>query len=53
MTIQQNPRPGSAVNIVRDWGDGELLVPEGGDVLPWELAIQHLAGALLFWQVTH
>ena len=52
MTVQPNPQPTTAVNVVRQWDGGELLVPERDDVLPWELAVQHLAGASLFWQVT-
>ncbi len=51
MTVRLNPQPAAAVNVVRQWGDGTLLVPDRGDVLPWELAVQHLAGASLFWQV--
>jgi Pyridoxamine 5'-phosphate oxidase len=50
--VQPNPEPTAAVNVVRQWGDGELLVPALDDVLPWELAVQHLAGAQLYWQVT-
>jgi len=53
MTVGENPKPTSAVNVVRNWADGELLVPERDNVLPWDLAIQHLAGAQLFWHVTH
>ena len=52
MTVQLNPQPTTAVNVVRQWDGGELLVPERDDVLPWELAVQHLAGASLFWHVT-
>lgn len=52
MTAQPSPAPTAAANIVRQWGEGELLVPDRDDVLPWELAVQHLAEAGLFWQVT-
>lgn len=47
-----NPKPVAATNVVRQWGDGELVVGERHDVLPWELAVQQLASARLFWQVT-
>lgn len=52
MTVRRNPAPVVAINVVRQWGDGELLVPERDDVLPWDLAVQHMAGANLFWHVT-
>jgi hypothetical protein len=52
MTVQPNPTPAAAINVVRQWGEGELLVPQRSDVLPWELAVQHLAEAQLFWLVT-
>jgi hypothetical protein len=38
--------------VVRQWGDGELLTPARDDVLPWELALQKLDEANLFWHVT-
>lgn len=49
MTI---PAPTAAVNVVRQWEEGELLVPDKSDTLPWELALKHMAEAELFWQVT-
>ena len=52
MTVRPNPAPTSAINVVRQWGDGELLVPERDDVLRWDLAVQHMAGATLYWHVT-
>lgn len=52
MTMRLNPEPTAATNVVRQWGEGELLVPERDDVLPWELVVQHMAGAQLFWHVT-
>lgn len=52
MTIRLNPDPTAAVNVVRQWGDSELLVPERNDVLPWSLAVEHLRRAHLFWNVT-
>jgi hypothetical protein len=52
VTVRPNPAPTTAVNIVRQWGDGELFVPGPGDVLPWDLAVQHMAGANLYWHVT-
>ena len=52
MTVQPSPAPTTATNVVRQWGEGELLVPARDDVLPWDLAVQHLAGAHLYWHVT-
>ena len=52
MTVEPNPEPTTAINIVRQWGEGKLLVPERDDVLPWDLAVQHMAGAQLYWLVT-
>jgi hypothetical protein len=52
VTVQPSPAPTTATNVVRQWGDGELLVPEPDDVLSWELAVQHLADARLFWHVS-
>ena len=52
MTFRPNPEPTTAVNVVRQWGDGELLVPERDDVLPWDEAVRHMAGAHLYWHVT-
>jgi len=52
MTVQPNPAPTAAVNVVRQWEEGGLLVPNRNDVLSWELAVQHMAEAELFWQVT-
>ena len=52
MTIQANPTPIAAVNVVRQWEEGDLLIPDRDDVLPWGLAVQHMAAAELFWQVT-
>ena len=52
MTRQQNPVPTAATNVVRQWDDGELLVPERDEVLSWDLAVQHLADARLYWHVT-
>ena len=51
MTVQPNPEPTTAINVVRQW-DGELLLPDRDDVLPWDLAVQHMAGAHLYWHVT-
>src|SRR5690606_10514992 len=50
--IRPDPQPISAVNVVRQWDEGELLVPDRDDVLPWDLAVERLAGANLFWHVT-
>lgn len=47
-----NPEPTAAINVVRQWGEGALLVPERHDVLAWDLAVQHLARAHLYWHVT-
>lgn len=44
--------PSASVNVVRQWGDGELLVSDRDDVLPWELALRNLADAHLYWHVT-
>jgi hypothetical protein len=52
VTVQPSPAPTAATNVVRQWGDGELLVPEPDDVLPWDVAVQHLDGARLYWHVT-
>jgi len=52
MTVQPKPSPTVAVNVVRQWEEGGLLVPNRDDVLPWELAVQHMAEADLIWQVT-
>lgn len=50
--VASNPVPVSAINIVRQWDAGELLVPDRDDVLPWGTALQHLADARLYWHVT-
>lgn len=47
-----HPEPSAAANVVRQWGEGELLVPEPDDVLPWPFAVEHMAQAHLFWHVT-
>jgi hypothetical protein len=52
MTVQPNPSPTAALNVVRQWEEGGLIVPNRDDVLPWELAVEHMAEADLFWQVT-
>lgn len=46
------PAPSGAVNIVRNWDDHQLHAPDPGDVLPWELALERLAAARLYWHVT-
>lgn len=51
-TLRPNPQPTTAVNVVRQWDEGELHIPERDDTLPWDLAVQHLAGAQLYWHVT-
>src|SRR5690606_34661883 len=43
--------PPHARNVVREWEDGELRVPDRGEVLPWSLGVEHLAGANLYWHV--
>lgn len=52
MTVLLDPEPAAARNVVRQWDDNQLTVPDPDDVLPWELAIRHLADAPLFWHVT-
>lgn len=52
MIPHPNPEPTTATNVVRQWDDGELLVPDPDDSLPWELAVRHLADANLYWHVT-
>lgn len=51
-TARLDPQPVAARNVVRQWEDGRLLVPERDDVLPWQLAVQQLGDAPLFWHVT-
>ncbi len=51
MTVQLNPQPTAAVNVVRQWAHGELLLPEETTSCPWEIAVHHLTEASLFWHV--
>ena len=50
--VQQPPEPSGAVNIVRNWDEHQLHVPDRDDVLPWALALARLDAARLYWHVT-
>jgi hypothetical protein len=47
------PLPSRAVNIVRNWNEHQLHVPDRDDVLPWELGLEKLGEARLYWHVTN
>ena len=49
----QSPTPRRAINVVRQWDQQQLLVPDRDDVLPWELGLEKLAAGRLYWHVTH
>ena len=51
--VRHTPTPRRAVNIVRNWDDHQLHVPDRDQVLPWDQALQRLDTARLYWHVTH
>jgi hypothetical protein len=52
MPEPQAPVPSSAVNIVSNWIDHELHVPDRSDVLPWALGLERLDAGRLYWHVS-
>jgi hypothetical protein len=50
--VLHSPTPSGAVNIVRNWDDHQLHVPERDYVLPWDFALERLDAARLYWHVT-
>jgi hypothetical protein len=50
--VLQAPAPRRAVNIVRNWDDHRLHVPDRNHVLAWDLALERLDSARLYWHVT-
>jgi hypothetical protein len=49
----QAPIPRSARNIVRQWEDQALLVPDRGDVLSWEIGLEKLEAGRLYWHTSY
>jgi hypothetical protein len=49
---QPPPVPSRAVNIVRNWHEHRLVVPDRSDVLPWELGLARLDAGRLYWHVS-
>lgn len=49
---ERAPVPSGAVNIVRNWNEHQLHVPDRGDVLPWELGLEKLDAGRLYWHVS-
>jgi len=50
--VESGPVPRGAVNIVREWDEHRLHVPDRGDVLPWSLGLERLDAGRLYWHVT-
>jgi hypothetical protein len=50
--LEQGPVAHSAVNVVRQWDDHQLHVPDPADVLPWELGLEKLGAGSLYWHVS-
>lgn len=48
-----DPAPAGAINVVRQWEQPSLLVPDRDDVLPWSLALEKLDAGRLYWHVSH
>ena len=41
--------PRRATNCVRQYADDQLQLTDPNDVLPWAVAVEHLAAANLYW----
>ncbi|WP_282783802.1 MULTISPECIES: pyridoxamine 5'-phosphate oxidase family protein [unclassified Nocardia] len=50
--LRTEPTPSKAINIVRQWDDDQLHVPDRDDVLPWELGLERLDATELYWNVS-
>lgn len=49
---RSGPVPTGAVNIVQQWDDDRLHIPDPTDTLPWETALEMLDTGRLYWHVS-